>query len=104
MLGSPLPFTPELIAGASTDQAGGYTDFSLLLQARRRSAADPGWRFKAPEGLTGVLAEVTLCQERAGRSEGMPGASKIGHTVVGPVRGRIRWLCPRRASRRRRST
>ena len=29
---SPLPYTPNLIAGSTTDQAGGYTDFSLLLQ------------------------------------------------------------------------
>lgn len=29
---SPMPFTPTMIAGSTTDQAAGYTDFSLLLQ------------------------------------------------------------------------
>jgi hypothetical protein len=79
---SPLPFHPELTAGATTDQAGGYTDFSLLLQRGDGQQRIDGLQFKAPEGLTGFLSKVTLCTNAQAESNTCPEASKIGHTVV----------------------
>jgi hypothetical protein len=79
---SPLPFTPQLIAGATTDQAGGFTDFSLLLQRPDDQQRIAGLQFKAPEGLTGELANVPLCTNAQAESNTCPAASKIGHTVV----------------------
>ncbi len=79
---SPLPFHPELTAGATTDQAGGYTDFSLLLQRGDGQQRIDGLQFKAPEGLTGFLSKVPLCTNAQAEANACPAASKIGHTVV----------------------
>jgi hypothetical protein len=79
---SPLPFNPSLIAGATTDQAGGYTNFSLLLQRGDGQQRISGLRFKAPEGLTGFLSKVPLCTNAQAEANECPEASKIGHTVV----------------------
>ncbi len=77
-----LPFSPELVAGATTDQAGGYTDFSLLLRRGDGQQRIDGLRFKAPEGLTGFLSNVPLCTNAQAEANACPAASKIGHTVV----------------------
>ena len=79
---NPLPFTPELIAGATTDQAGGFTNFSLLLRRGDDQQRIDGLQFKAPEGLTGFLSNVPLCTNAQAESNTCPEASKIGHTVV----------------------
>ena len=80
---TPLPFTPSLTAGSTTDQAGGFTDFSLLLQAPDDQQRIERLQFKVPEGLLGMISNVPLCAEHtsAGRNTA-PAASQIGHTVV----------------------
>ena len=79
---SPMPFHPELTAGATTDQAGGYTDFSLLLQRGDGQQRIDGLQFKAPQGLTGFLSHVPLCTNAQAEANACPAASKIGHTAV----------------------
>jgi hypothetical protein len=79
---NPLPFAPELIAGSTTDQAGGFTNFSLLLQRGDGQQRIDGLQFKAPAGLTGELSKVPLCTNAQAESNSCPEASKIGHTVV----------------------
>jgi hypothetical protein len=79
---APLPFTPALTAGSTTDQAGGFTDFSLLLQRGDGQQRIDGLQFKAPAGLTGELSKVPLCTNPQAESNTCPAASKIGHTVV----------------------
>ena len=85
----PVAVHPQLIAGATTDQAGGFTNFSLLLQRGDDQQRIDGLQFKAPEGLTGFLADVPLCTNAQAEANTCPAASKIGHTVVesgpGPV-------------------
>jgi hypothetical protein len=80
--GGALPFTPTLTAGATTDQAGGFTDFSLLLQRPDGQQRISGLQFKAPEGLTGFLSKVPLCTNAQAETNTCPEASKIGHTIV----------------------
>ena len=79
---SPLPFSPTLTAGATTDQAGGFTNFSLLLTRGDGQQRISGLQFKAPNGLTGELANVPLCTNAQAEANACPEASKIGHTVV----------------------
>ncbi len=79
---SPLPFAPSLIAGASTDQAGGYTDFSMLLQRGDGQQRISRLQFKTPEGLLGMISGVPLCGEPQAAQGTCPAASQIGHTVV----------------------
>jgi hypothetical protein len=79
---NPLPFKPELIAGATTDQAGGYTNFSLLLQRGDDQQRIKSLQFKTPEGLLGMISKIPLCGEPQAAQGTCPEASQIGHTVV----------------------
>jgi hypothetical protein len=79
---SPLPFSPSLTAGATTDQAGGFTDFSLLLQTADAQQRISRLQFKAPAGLSGMISKVPLCQEPQAAAGTCPASSQIGHTVV----------------------
>jgi hypothetical protein len=79
---SPLPFTPSMIAGSTTDQAAGYTSFSLLLQRADGQQRIAGLQFKTPEGLLGMISKVPLCQEAQAAQGTCSSASQIGHTVV----------------------
>jgi hypothetical protein len=79
---STLPYTPQMIAGATTDQAGGYTDFSLLLQVPDDQQRTERLQFKTPEGLLGMISKVPLCTNAQAEADECPAASQIGHTVV----------------------
>jgi uncharacterized repeat protein (TIGR01451 family) len=79
---SPLPFDLSMSAGATTDQAGGFTNFSLLLGRADGQQRISTLQFKTPEGLLGMIGKVSLCQEPQARDGTCPAASQIGHTVV----------------------
>ncbi len=79
---SPLPFAPSLIAGSTTDQAGGFTDFSLLLTRPDDQQRVSNLQFKTPEGLLGMIGNVPLCPEAQANTGSCSAASQIGHTVV----------------------
>jgi hypothetical protein len=79
---SPLPFSPSLIAGSTTDQAGGYTSFSLLLNRADDQQRIGALQFKTPEGLLGMISKVPLCPEPQAAQGTCSSASQIGHTVV----------------------
>ncbi len=79
---SPPAFAPSMTAGATTDQAGGYTAFSLLLQAPDGQQRISRLQFKAPRGLSGMISRVPLCGEPQAAQGTCPAASAIGHTVV----------------------
>jgi hypothetical protein len=79
---SPAPFSPTMIAGSTTDQAGGFTNFSLLLQRGDGQQRVEKLQFKTPKGLLGMISQVSLCGEpQAGEGKCSP-ASQIGHTIV----------------------
>lgn len=77
-----LPFGPHMDAGATTDQAGGYTGFSLLIGRADGQQRISRLQFKTPEGLLGMISKVPLCGEPAAALGTCPAASQIGHTVV----------------------
>jgi uncharacterized repeat protein (TIGR01451 family) len=80
--GGALPFAPVLTAGSTTDQAGGFTDFSLLLTREDGQQRIGSLQFKTPEGLLGMISKVPLCQEPQAAQGTCSSASQIGHTVV----------------------
>ncbi len=80
---SPLPFSPSMIAGATTDQAGGYTNFSLLLSRADGQQRISKLQFKTPTGLLGMISHVSLCEEPQAAKGECAASSRIGHTVVG---------------------
>jgi uncharacterized repeat protein (TIGR01451 family) len=79
---SVLPFSPELIAGSTTDQAGGFTDFSMLLRSADDQQRVEKLQFKVPSGLLGMISQVPLCQEPQAQAGTCSSASQIGHTTV----------------------
>jgi hypothetical protein len=79
---SPLPFTPVLTAGSTTDQAGGFTSFSLLLTRADEQQRIEKLQFKTPEGLLGMISKVPLCEEPQAAAGTCSSASQIGHTQV----------------------
>jgi hypothetical protein len=80
--GGELAFSPGMTAGATTDQADGFTNFSLLLTRGDDQQRIRGLRFTAPPGLTGKLAGVPLCTNSQAETNSCPAASQIGHTSV----------------------
>ena len=79
---STLPFSPSMIAGSTTDQAGGFTSFSLLLTRPDDQQRVGTLQFKTPEGLLGMISKVPLCPEPQASEGTCSSASQIGHTVV----------------------
>ena len=79
---SHMPFTPTMSAGATTDQAGGYTDFSMLLTREDEQQRISTLQFKTPKGLLGEISQVPLCGEPEASQGTCPAASQIGHTVT----------------------
>jgi len=77
-----LPFAPSLIAGSTTDQAGGFTNFSLLLQRGDGQQRIEKLQFKAPQGLGGMLSTVAQCPEPQASKGECTQASQIGHATV----------------------
>jgi hypothetical protein len=75
-------FAPTLTAGSTTDQAGGFTDFSLLLTRGDGQQRIEKLQFEAPKGLVGMLSTVPLCEEPLAATGRCPAASQIGHTIV----------------------
>jgi hypothetical protein len=79
---SPLPFAPTLTAGSTTDQAGGFTGFSMLLQRADGQQRIEKLQFKVPSGLAGLISAVPLCGEPQAAAGTCPATSHIGHAVV----------------------
>jgi hypothetical protein len=90
----PLPFSPTMSAGATTDQAGGYTSFTMLLQRGDGQQRISNLQFKTPEGLLGMLSKVPLCEEPQAASGECAAASQIGHTVVEAGPGPYPFVVP----------
>jgi hypothetical protein len=79
---STLPFSPSLIAGATTDQAGGFTSFSLLLSRGDGQQRVSSLQFKTPEGLLAMIRSLPLCGDAEAATGVCPVGTQIGHTVV----------------------
>jgi hypothetical protein len=76
-------FSPSLVAGTTSNQAGGFSPFSLTLS---RSDQDQRLRqlsVRTPPGFAGMLASVQLCGEPQAAEGNCPEASRIGHVTVG---------------------
>jgi hypothetical protein len=80
--GATVGFSPTMIAGSTSDRAGAFADFSLLLQRGDDQQRIEKLAFKEPAGLGGVIAGVPLCGEPQASQGTCPTASQIGHAVV----------------------
>jgi hypothetical protein len=87
---SPLPFTPTLTAGSTTDQAGGFTDFSLLLQRGDDQQRISGLSFTAPRGLCHCVRRPRLLRMNVQNHQ------RLVIRWLSPGQGLIRWSCRNR--------
>ncbi len=78
----PAQFSPSFVTGTTSNQAGGFSPFTL---AFGRSDADgflDGVQLKMPPGLLGMLSSVSLCGEPQAAQGTCGPESLIGHTQV----------------------
>ena len=80
--GASLPFNPSLTAGTTSNQAGGFTPFTMTMSRPDGSQNLQAITLHMPPGLSGLLAGVELCPEpQADQGTCGPG-SLIGETTV----------------------
>jgi hypothetical protein len=77
-----LPFSPSFTAGSTSDIAGGYTGFSMLLSRGDGQQHIGSLQFTTPRGLLGMISNIPLCGEAEANADACPEASKIGHTIT----------------------
>lgn len=80
--GASLPFSPALTAGAVSNEAGGYSPFTMTMSREDGQQPLKAIELQMPPGLSGKLAGVELCPEPQA-SQGLCGAnSLIGETTI----------------------
>jgi hypothetical protein len=77
-----LPLAPGFVAGTVSPQAGQFSAFTMNLSRGDREQYIKGIQLHTPPGLSGVLADVPLCEEPQADNGHCPAASKIGTTRV----------------------
>ncbi len=80
--GASLPFNPSLTGGTTSNQAGGFSPFTMTM-----SRADGNQNLQAvslhmPPGLSGLLNGLKLCGEAEGNAGTCGPESEIGETTV----------------------
>jgi hypothetical protein len=88
------PFNPQLVSGTTSDQAGGFTPFSLTFFRDDGEQNLSRIQVTTPIGLLGTLSTVALCGEpQAARGTCAP-ESQIGHVEVGVGAGSNPFYVP----------
>jgi hypothetical protein len=80
--GASLPFDPSLVAGATSNQAGGLTPFTMTMSREDGNQNLQAVSLKMPPGLSGLLTGVELCGEAQANAGTCGPNSQIGETIV----------------------
>jgi hypothetical protein len=80
--GASLPFAPSLTAGTTSNQAGGFTPFTMTMSREDGQQNLKSVQLHMPAGLSGVLSGVTLCGEAQANAGTCGAGSLIGETTV----------------------
>ncbi len=76
------PFSPSMVAGSTSLQAGGYTPFSLTLARQDGEQRFSSVTVAMPHGLLANLKSVPLCPEPQAAQGECPETSLIGETTA----------------------
>ncbi len=79
----PPRFAPSFEAGATSNQAGGYSPLSVTFSREDAEEDLGGVTVTTPPGLSGNLSKVPLCGEPQAAQGTCPEASKIGEVTAG---------------------
>jgi hypothetical protein len=79
---SPLPFEPELTAGTTSIQAGGFSPFTMTMSREDGNQNLQSIQLHMPPGLLGTLSNVKLCGEPQADAGTCGPESLIGETTV----------------------
>ncbi len=80
--GASLPFSPELTAGTTSIQAGGFSPFTMTVSRNDGQQNIQQFQLHMPEGLSGLLTGVELCGEAQANAGTCGPNSQIGETTV----------------------
>ncbi len=80
--GASLPFNPTLTAGTTSNQAGGFTPFTMTMSRKDGQQDLQAIALKMPAGLSGLLTGVELCGEAQANAGTCGANSQIGETIV----------------------
>jgi hypothetical protein len=80
--GSSLPFSPSLTAGTTSNQAGGFSPFTMTMSREDGNQNLQSIQLHMPSGLEGVLSSVALCGEEQANAGTCGAESQIGETTV----------------------
>jgi hypothetical protein len=78
----PLPFKPELTAGMTSIQAGGFSPFTMTMSREDGNQSLKAIQLKMPLGVSGTLSNVKLCGETQANAGTCGPESEIGETTV----------------------
>jgi hypothetical protein len=79
---TPLPFAPELTAGTTSIQAGGFSPFTMTMSRQDGGQGLEAIKLRMPPGLSGTLSTVKLCGEEQADAGTCPADTEIGETIV----------------------
>jgi hypothetical protein len=77
-----LPFAPGFVAGTVSNQANGFSPFSVSFSRPDGDQQLGSISVQAPPGLLGMLSSVPLCGEPAASQGTCSATAQIGHTSV----------------------
>jgi hypothetical protein len=87
-------FAPTFTAGTTSNQAGGFSPFTLTMGRGDGEQNLGGISTVLPPGLTGELSNVPLCGEPQAREGTCPASSEIGHVTTGVGAGPFPLFVP----------
>ncbi len=79
----PARFEPSFVAGATSNQAGGYSPLSVTFSREDTDEDLAGITVTTPPGFSGNLSHVPLCGEPQAALGTCPEASQIGEVTAG---------------------
>ena len=80
--GQSLPFNPSLTAGTTSNQAGGFSPFTMTMSREDGAQSLKSVEVKTPQGMSGLLSGVALCSEPQAALGTCGPESLIGETTV----------------------